>query len=209
MTCPLCRGETRLFFERPGKKYFRCDRCLAVFLDPACRLSQQEEKQRYEKHHNDVDDPGYRSFVAPIVSVITEKFSNRSLGLDFGAGPGPVVAKLLREQGYVLELYDPYFCDTPEVLEKKYDFIVCCEVIEHFNSPAKEFQLLRSLLRPGGALFCMTELYSEKIDFLNWHYKNDPTHVIFYHQQTLRAIKTLFDFSSVENNGRVVQFAVK
>ncbi|MBF0253274.1 MAG: class I SAM-dependent methyltransferase, partial [Candidatus Omnitrophica bacterium] len=164
------------------------------------------EKKRYEKHNNDVNDPGYRKFVEPIVLEILNRYTPMHKGLDYGCGPGPVVAEMLKNKGYSVELYDPYFCDNREALKKKYDFIICCEVIEHFNSPAKDFERLRDLLNPGGALFCMTELYSENTDFKNWHYSNDPTHVFFYHTKTLSWIKAKFAFNSLESNGRVSSF---
>ncbi len=206
--CVVCAGGAGWFFEMPGKRYYRCERCRAVFLDPECRVSKEEEKKRYEQHRNDVDDPGYRKFVAPIVAKVRERFGKTHAGLDFGAGTGPVIAKLLREDGYSVQLYDPFFWRNPEALAGDYDFIVCCEVIEHFRDPAKEFGTLKSLLRPGGALFCQTELYSEKINFKSWYYKNDPTHIVFYHEDTLSWIKSRFQFSLCEINGRLIQFSV-
>ncbi|MDX1545237.1 MAG: methyltransferase domain-containing protein, partial [Christiangramia sp.] len=82
--------------------------------------------------------------------------------------------------------------------EKKYDFIICCEVMEHFQKPLEEFRLLRSLLRPGGKLYCKTEVWNDAIDFNGWHYKNDLTHVIFYDRETLLWIKENLQFSSVD-----------
>ncbi len=177
-----------------------------MFMDPACYVSRENEKKRYEEHNNNVEDPGYQKFVGPIVSKVRENFGKGRKGLDFGSGTGPVIARLLREKGYDIELYDPFFCDNPGALEKKYDFIVCCEVIEHFHFPAKEFRLLKSLLKPGGMLFCMTDIYSEKTDFKKWYYKNDPTHVFFYHQNTLDRIKSQLGFSALRIDGRVAQY---
>lgn len=207
--CPLCGGSAGLFFEMPQKIYYQCKQCSGVFLEKGCFVSEEAEKRRYEEHNNNIDDPGYQRFVEPIVSRIQEKFTREHQGLDYGAGTGPVASMLLRKKGYSIELYDPYFWNNPEALIKKYDFIICCEVIEHFKFPNKEFALLKSLLSSKGALFCMTELYSEKTDFRNWYYKNDPTHIFFYHQNTLRQIKTMFDFSFMENSGRLVQFAIE
>jgi len=204
--CPLCHGAAELFCAPAEKTYYRCGQCTGVFLDPACYVSREAEKRRYEEHNNNVEDPRYQKFVAPIVSLVVERFGAGHAGLDFGAGTGPVIAKLLREKGYDIALYDPFFWDDPVALEKTYDFIVCCEVIEHFRFPAKEFRLLKSLLNPGGILFCMTNLYSEKTDFKKWYYKNDPTHVFFYHQNTIVRIKSLMGFSSVENAGGVIRY---
>ena len=204
--CPLCGGSAEFFFKMPGKTYHQCRQCSGVFLDRACCVSRQAEKRRYEEHNNDVDDPRYHKFVEPVVSKVKEKFAPEHKGLDYGAGTGPVIAKILKDKGYSIELYDPYFYNNLEALQGEYDFIVCCEVIEHFNAPAKEFERLKSLLKPGGVLFCMTELYSQDRDFKNWYYKNDPTHVFFYHADTLLWIKSKYRFSSLENDKRLVQF---
>jgi hypothetical protein len=206
--CCLCDNRAELFFKTPDKEYYRCGRCSAIFLAPEYHVSREDEKIRYEQHNNDVEDPRYHKFVEPIVGSILKGFNTHHCGLDFGAGTGPVIAKILREKGYPVELYDPFFWDNPELLERKYDFIVCCEVIEHFRRPAKEFRLLRSLLGPNGKLFCMTELYSETIDFKKWYYKNDPTHVFFYHLDTLAWIRSFFGFSSMETSGRLIEFSV-
>ena len=127
--CILCRGRAKLFLEIKRGKYYQCGECSAVFLAPECYVSEEDEKRRYQEHNNNVEDPGYQKFVEPIVLKIQEKFRRGRQGLDFGAGTGPVAAKLLRDRGYVIELYDPYFYDNPAALEKTYDFIVCCEVI--------------------------------------------------------------------------------
>jgi len=62
-------------------------------------------------------------------------------------------------------LYDPFFHPKSELLAKKYDFIIACEVIEHFHDPRKEFELLYKLLNQGGKLYLMTDLYSQEVDF--------------------------------------------
>ena len=175
-------------------------------MDARHFLSPAEERARYEQHENCVDDPGYQRFVSPITDAIQEQFTPEAKGLDFGAGTGPVITKLLQDAGYSLLLYDPFFWNNPQVLQARYDFIACCEVMEHFQDPLREFRLLRSLLKPGGVLYCMTKIYSEDIDFMKWHYKNDPTHVFFYHQNTLRWIRAHLHFSRLVTSGNLIRF---
>ena len=206
--CTLCRSESQFFCEFRQKRYLRCSGCLALLMDPACHPTPEQERGRYLQHNNDINDPGYRSFVMPLVDKVTGRFTGEGRGLDFGAGTGPVVHKLLSDRGYSMELYDPFFRNDRSVLEKQYDFIVCCEVIEHFHNPYREFRLLRSLLSPGGSLLCMTELFSEERDFLKWTYKNDATHVFFYHKESIRWIKSHFGFSSSETEGRIIHFVL-
>ncbi len=175
-------------------------------MDPVHYLSAEAEKNRYLEHNNNPADSGYRQFVSPIVDKVKSCFNPGHKGLDFGAGTGQVVAKMLQENGYSVAIYDPFFCDCPERLALKYDYVICCEVIEHFCFPGKEFLLLKKLLNPGGMVLCMTDLYSEKIDFPKWYYKNDPTHVFFYHRATLQWIKKHYGFPGIEINGRLICF---
>ena len=91
---------------------------------------------------------------------------------------------MLSERGFVMDIYDPLYFNDESLLENRYDFITCTEVVEHFHSPRDEFARLDSLLRPGGWLAIMTSWLTDEIDFSRWHYPRDPTHVCFYAQQT-------------------------
>jgi SAM-dependent methyltransferase len=175
-----------------------------VFLDPDYRPNQADEKARYLHHENDVNDIGYQKFSSPITSSVLRDFTPEHVGLDFGAGTGPVISKLLTDNGFTISQYDPFFHNHPELLEQQYDYIVCCEVIEHFYNPPKEFALLKSLLKPNGKLYCMTDIYHEGINFKGWHYKSDPTHVFFYHQESLEYIQQQFGFSKLSVDGRLI-----
>lgn len=79
----------------------------------------------------------------------------------------------------------------------QYDFIVCCEIAEHFANPAAEFQRLARLLKPGGRIYCMTMMWLGG-DFSRWQYKNDPTHVFFYTPKSLAFIRDQYGFKSVK-----------
>ena len=79
--------------------------------------------------------------------------------------------------------------------------------MEHFSAPKREFIELASLLKPGGKLYCKTSLYSEKIDFDNWYYKNDVTHIFFYTSKSLQWIKDNLDFSALEIHPNAIVFS--
>jgi len=210
LNCLLCNGRAEYFATARGNRYYRCTLCRSVMMDPKQFLSPEKEKQRYDQHNNDVYDPGYRKFVQPLVDRITRNYSTETKGLDFGAGSGPVSSVMLKEMGYdAIELYDPYYHPDRSVLSKQYHFIICCEVIEHFQNPAESFKLLRSLLLPDGALFCMTELYSEGLDFMSWYYKNDSTHVFFYHRRAMRWIRKTYGFTDLWIQNRLAHFKTK
>lgn len=203
--CILCSGNTEKFFTGQHGDYYKCQTCCSVILDPEDYVSFEEEKERYLEHNNDVNDPGYQEFVSPIVKSILKNHKQEDTGLDYGAGTGPVISKLLKDRGYKIIPYDPFFIKE-DVFDKKYDYIVCSEVIEHFHNPFSEFRKLKELLKNNGILYCMTYLYEENIDFKFWKYKDDQTHVIFYHKKTIQWIKETMGFSKVEINGRLISF---
>lgn len=204
--CPLCQSDSKLFYEDKPRVYYKCSNCFAIYLDRNHLPDNELEKERYLEHNNDVNDPRYQKFVSPIVSSVLNDFTKKDYGLDFGGGTGPVISKLLRDQGFQIEVYDPFFRNEKSLLNKKYNYIVCCEVIEHFHNPKEEFELLKGLLLPGGKLYCMTDLYDESIEFSKWYYKNDPTHVFIYHQKTLEWIKENLKFAGLKVDGRLAVF---
>jgi hypothetical protein len=206
MNCPLCNAKSQFFSKTRGREYYQCSLCLSVFLTPSQRLSAEHEGERYCKHNNDIHSVGYQKFVGPMVDAVKLRFPPNHSGLDYGAGPGPVASYLLENLGYSITKYDPFFFPSTNVLNRKYDFIICSEVAEHFYNPYLEFQRLKGLLNPNGALFCLTELFNDEVIFDAWHYKNDETHVFFYHPRALEFIAKEFNFSSVQINERLIVF---
>jgi hypothetical protein len=95
--------------------------------------------------------------------------------------------------------YDLYFHSDPEILNREYDLVYASEVAEHFRNPAAEFRRLRGLLGSGGGkLVLMTLLYTPERDFNSWSYRRDPTHLVFYSNETLIWIAQAFRFDSPE-----------
>lgn len=195
--CPLCKSEANIFSKTKDYIYFCCKICRGIFMGKDFLPDIAEEKHRYELHNNDVNDPQYQEFVSPIVNAVLTQHKKDEVGIDFGAGTGPVISKILTDNHFNIKQYDPFFHNHPELLNKKYDYIVCCEVIEHFHKPIKEFALLKSILNEGGNLFCMTNIYTPDIDFVSWYYRNDNTHVFFYTNETLHFICKKFGFKKV------------
>jgi 2-polyprenyl-3-methyl-5-hydroxy-6-metoxy-1,4-benzoquinol methylase len=93
---------------------------------------------------------------------------------------------MLCESGFEVSLYDSFYAPDCSVLDTTYDFICATEVVEHLHQPGRELAVLWSLLQPGGWLGIMTKLVRDQASFASWHYKNDPTHVCFFSEQTWR-----------------------
>ncbi|MGY6588487.1 MAG: class I SAM-dependent methyltransferase [Wenzhouxiangella sp.] len=189
LACLVCeQARARPFMTVDGRAYWRCDHCLATFLDPAQQPTLAAERAEYDLHQNHPDDPGYRRFLAQLATPMLAELKAASDGLDFGCGPGPALHHLLEAEGHRLTLWDPLYFPNPQALERDYDFVTATEVVEHFHRPAESFRLLDRLLRPGGMLGLMTRLQTDDARFAGWHYRRDPTHVVFYRAETLRLL---------------------
>ncbi|NHN24314.1 class I SAM-dependent methyltransferase [Flavobacterium jejuense] len=204
--CLLCNESATVFCEKPNHLFYKCDNCQGIFRPKHTFFDTSSEKKHYEQHNNNVNDLGYQKFVEPLVNAILKDFSPNDKGLDFGSGTGPVISKMLHEKGYQVENYDIFFENVPEKLTQKYNYISCCEVMEHFHEPLKEFKLLHSMLLPNGKLYCKTELFQNQIPFENWYYKNDLTHVFIYQETTLHWIHKLLNFKKVEVRDKIILF---
>ena len=209
--CKLCSGKAFYFTETHKRTYYRCSNCSLIFLDSNFYVSPKTEQNRYETHNNDVTDVRYQNFVSPITDAVASKFSSNSVGLDYGCGTGPVATYVLQNKGFKnIKLYDPYFEPHEAYLTSNtYDFIICCEVMEHFHKPFKEFERLSRLLKSDGVLYCKTKLFSEKknaIDFEQWHYKNDETHVCFFNRKSLEFIAQQFSLKLDRKDNQLISF---
>ena len=208
MFCPLCNHSSVAFFTTKSHQYYCCDFCKGIFMSDDDLPVLSDEKNRYLEHNNDINDVRYQQFVMPIVQQVVDHYTPEHRGLDFGAGTGPVISKLLTDRSYQIVQYDPFFHNYPELLLDKYDYIVACEVIEHFHQPNVEFVRLKEMLKPGGRLICMTTIYHPGIDFKTWYYKNDPTHVFFYHSDTLQFIQKTYGFSELQIFNNLIVLSV-
>ena len=183
--CLMCASENgKFFFKDKFRKYFKCSNCSLLFVPPEFHVSPEREKARYEEHNNEPDSVGYSAFLERITLPIKESFKPPATGLDFGCGPTTVLADILKEDGFDMDVYDLFYAPEKHVLEKKFDFIVTTEVVEHLSKPLEVFEKLLSMLLPGGMLAVMTRLHDDSIDFKGWHYKNDPTHISFFSVET-------------------------
>ena len=187
--CLVCEhGTPELFDTIEGKTYWRCPSCHATLLDPADRLGREAERAHYLHHENDPNDSRYRAFLSKLANPLLERLPAGASGLDYGCGPGPALAAMLREAGHEVALYDPFFAPDPSALTARYDFVCCTETAEHFHNPAQEFERLVAMLKPGGWLAIMTCFQTDDARFAAWHYRKDPTHVVFYWAETFTEI---------------------
>ena len=157
-------------------------------MDKAQQLIHEEEKAFYQQHENNPEDTGYRKFLSRMSLPVLDRIAPASHGLDFGCGPGPTLSLMFEEAGHTMAVYDPYFAPHSEALKKHYDFITSTEVFEHLSAPKQILEQLLPMLKPGGWLGIMTKRVIDQEAFSHWHYKNDPTHITFFSDQSFRWI---------------------
>ncbi|TVP87614.1 MAG: class I SAM-dependent methyltransferase [Pseudomonadaceae bacterium] len=182
--CPLCQQATRWCCRDRRRPYYHCAQCGMVHVAAAWHLSAHDERAQYDLHDNQVHDPGYRQFLSRLAKPLLERLPSRAEGLDFGCGPGPALASMLDERGHPTAVYDLYYAPDESVFKRQWDFITSSEVVEHLAQPQQELQRLWHCLKPGGWLGIMTKRVTDLTAFNNWHYKNDPTHISFFSEQS-------------------------
>ena len=207
MKCKVCKSKLiNIFKIIDKKKYWKCNFCLAKFLDSDHYLDSKNENERYSQHNNRIDDNDYRSFLSKLSIPLIKKLSRGNKGLDFGCGPGPALVDMFKSDGFDIDLYDPFFFPNENIFTKEYDFITCTEAVEHFFHPHNEFISLDKLLRKKGWLDIMTCFLREDELFENWYYRRDPTHVVFYAERTFEIIAEQRNWSCEIPNKDIVLF---
>jgi len=205
IACPLCFNEVfSSEIKGPSRQLFHyCENCRLVFSEKQDLPNRQNEKERYLKHENSIQNKGYVRHLNQAIHPALPYLRENMRGLDYGCGPVPTLNRLLEKKGLNCEFYDPIF--FPEHPLGRYDYIFATECFEHFFSPDAELHKLTHLLESGGILIVMTTLWEDIDKFEAWKYAQDPTHVVFYHQKTFEFICAKYGFELLANhNNRVI-----
>lgn len=196
--CKICScGVKTIVYREFDAIYYYCGSCRFLFMDNKDKLTPEQEKKRYRQHTNVPGDSGYVEMLNTFIDKsITPFLPKIKTALDFGSGPGPVLARLLKDRGWDTDIYDLYFAPEKVYTGKTYDLITCTEVLEHLDRPLETMEMLKSHLKPGGILAVMTLFHPVydlsttaeplpcEILFKDWWYRRDPTHISFFRPET-------------------------
>ena len=206
-TCPLCKSNQKEnFYTDSYREYLKCSKCDFVFVPKIYHLSEEDERARYDTHNNDPMDDRYRNFLSQLLSPLQERIPMNANGLDFGSGPGPTLSLMLEDFGHSVDLYDKFYAKNDVVFEKQYDFITASEVVEHLRQPMVELNRLMGLLKSNGILAIMTQILTPQVDFSQWYYKNDPSHIGFFSEKALNYLAIKWQSELYVLSERVVIF---
>jgi hypothetical protein len=204
MKCGICSsGTTELIDKKTGHIYHSCLECEFIFLAEAHILSPAEERERYALHENTLQNAGYVAMFEQFIETAVRPFIHRNGSiLEYGSGPGPVLATLLKQKGYCVDIYDPYFAPEKVHLNKTYNLITLTEVIEHVRDPLTLISDLKSHLSGTAYIAIMTEFNHRPEMFLSWYYRLDPTHISFFTARTFERLAELTDLSIAYTNNK-------
>jgi SAM-dependent methyltransferase len=187
--CILCNNSSVFplefirTYKKPGhRSYIRCPECDLIFVPEVDHLSHAQEEARYNFHHNTISNEGYVNHFNEMISLVQKYCPDVNSVLDYGCGPGPVLAELLKRNGFKCDIYDPIF--FPVFPSNSYDLVISTEVFEHFRDVRTELERVISLVRSGGYLAIMTLLHDPISNFEEWWYQSDPTHICFFSKKT-------------------------
>jgi len=141
-----------------------------------------------------------------VVDPLVRNVPPSATGLNFGSGPSPVLSDLLREKGLNVSDYDPLYAPGAVLNPGTYEFIACCETVEHFRDPERDWKVMAQLLVPGGCLAVKTYLYGSDTEFSAWRYANDETHICFYSERTMSWIAADTGLNVVEGPANLTVF---
>ncbi len=198
--CPLCENPSDLFFENT----YDCPKCRLIFKSKNIFLTKTEEDKRYRTHQNTSGDQGYIDFLNKLAIPLKEFVNNTDEYLDFGCGPYSQLTHLVEPNVSKINFYDPLFFPEEKLLSQKYDVVTCTEVVEHFQKANEDWEKLVSVVKSGGVLGIMTQYYHDEINYKDWWYKNDPTHVVFYREETLSFLAKKYQMKILYNDHRSV-----
>jgi len=185
-----------LEFIKPARRvFFRCPQCDLIFVPVSHHLTPEEEVSRYKLHRNTLSNEGYVGMFLEKIAIVHQYCPGVKSVLDYGCGPGPVLAELLKRDGFSCDVYDPFF--FPDFPDSSYDLVISTEVFEHLRDRRRELERICKLIKPGGYLAVMTSLHDAVCDFENWWYKNDTTHICFFGSLTFDWLAKEFGFKIV------------
>lgn len=205
--CPACTAAALSFEDvQLHCTTHRCTRCGLIFKDRSCFPTQAQELKKYREHNNSLENAGYVAMFEQFLDFALAHVPHRvRTALDYGSGPAPVLAQLLKRRGFETAIYDKYFAPDPLPESARFDLVTCTEVIEHVADPAAFLAQLKAHTEPGGTIALMTQFHdgSEAL-YRTWWYRRDPTHLCFFTPRTLQTLAASLGLEYIGDDGKKI-----
>jgi len=203
--------------KQPGYRTF-LNRCV-VPLHEALKSTQEEWDNSADEELKKISRDGmdFGCGPGPSISILMGELGYKVVNFDPQFVPDPenpptkphVVPDSLAtidtgKETPVIQSIDVLYAQPS--LQRKYRFITCTEVIEHVKDPMVVWKKLFDLVAPGGVVAMMTGVVNNEEMFKGWHYHRDPTHICFYHKDTLNYVESLFPWKMSRPDKQVILF---
>ena len=167
-------------FKNEQFTVWRCAHCRSIHSRDVVDLPHYYRNYPFQRQ---VPHWGMRLVVRHYVRRLRRSgLQKRHSVLDYGCGSGMLIGQL-RRMGYGdVHGFDPYSRDfqNETVLQRRYDFVIAQDVIEHVEEPAALLEKLVDLTAPGGVI-CIGTPNAEGIDLTKWqtyiHSLHQPYHL--------------------------------
>ncbi|HKL13630.1 MAG TPA: class I SAM-dependent methyltransferase [Halanaerobiales bacterium] len=200
MKCKLC-GSKRIKKISIEENYYFCTNCELIFIEKGAEPSEKQEFEIYKTHENTHENEGYiNMFKEFIKKLFIEHLDEINEVLEYGCGPGPVLADILENKGLNVTKYDPFFYPDLKFQDQQYDLITSTEVFEHFQDPKEEITKLIKLMKPNAYLAVMTSFHNQIDHFKDWWYRRDSTHITFYNLNTFKYIENNYPLQIIKTD---------
>ena len=193
ITCIICSGQTRAFFEKDGYPHLLCSVCGLVFVHPQPTNSFLAEEVYSEKSGYQANKP--KDLRNTIATIKQKKFLDYIKGnsrggkslLDVGCSSGELMflaqkvgftvtgvelnsrtANIARDNGLDVRVNT---LEGEHFTESSFDYIHMGDLIEHVSDPRTLILESRRLLKTGGALAIVTpnmDCFWSKTTLLLW-----------------------------------------
>jgi len=146
------------------------EKCYSGYRNDLYQKQRQKHEKWYTEKINDqigknkTEIKNRKKNLGSIINEACIDLSGIRSALDYGGDTGVYfpdifenIPKTVFEVSGVKPVENVRLVDDVEELKKeKFDFVMCCHVLEHVNSPAEMMETIRSLISPEG--YCYIEL---------------------------------------------------
>lgn len=207
VACKVCGAPSPETFRIPRSKktghpipdlpndcpYYECSECGFCF---STLLDSEDHTVIYDESYWIGQDPDWHGRVSETLRLVllanqlAQRAPDRLEILDFGCGMGTFVEtcrKNLQLNVWGTDIIRPKFgvdYFLPKV-DRKFDVVVACEVMEHIPTPVETFRAIRGMLKPGGVFAFQTAEYDYRAGRDWWYVGPDNGHISLYSRGAL------------------------
>lgn len=221
--CPICRGNSRLLFQKYDYRIQGCDSCGHRFLDLTTGLDHV--RQVYSDRYFQGGGAGYPDYVAEgqllrrqgrRYAKILRRYMEPGQVLDVGAAAGFILQGLV-DAGWQGEGTEPnetmahhgrsqlhLAIQTGPLeqlqLSRQYDLVTLIQVVAHFYQLRQAFEVAAQATKPGGFWLIETwnrDSWTARLLGAHWHEYSPPSVLHWFSPRDLTQLAQQYGFERV------------